>query len=236
MNPVADGPPGRWADLVDAVDMAAYRKGDLGRRMGLGTRPAMLVIDMTYLFVDPRYPTAYGERGWAAVAAWARLLPVARERGVPIFYSRRGPRGSAVDRGVTDLKWGFTEDALWLRDARADDWPPEIAPQPGDTVVQKWKPSAFFETPLRSMLTYLGVDSLVIGGISTSGCVRCAVTDAFSSNFRVVIPEECCADRSIFSHRASLFDMDMKFADVEPLEGVIAELRALSAQKRGDAA
>ena len=88
----------------------------------------------------------------------------------------------------------------------------------------KNKPSVFFGTPLDSFLRYDGVDTLVVCGVSTSGCVRAAVEDAFSYNFRVIVVADACGDRSPSAHRANLFDMDMKFADVEDLEYVLKEL------------
>ena len=114
----------------------------------------------------------------------------------------------------------------------------EYAPRKEDIVILKNKPSAFFETPLESFLRYDGVDTLVIVGVSTSGCVRSAATDAFSHNFRVIVVEEACGDRSAFAHRANLFDLDMKFADVEKIDDVIAELErryALPRRAAGDA-
>jgi len=215
----------RWRHLIGEEDFAAYSKGSFGRRMGFGSHPAILVVDMTYAFVDPAYPTAFGNRGAQALEGFSRLLPAARERSLPIVYSRRNDRRQRWQRGVLDLKWGLTEDPAWLYDPRADQWPPEIAPQQGDAIIEKGKPSCFWETPLRSILTFLGTDTLIIGGISTSGCVRAAVTDAFSSNYRVIVPEECCADRSQFAHMANLLDMDMKFADVVRLEEVLAHLQ-----------
>lgn len=215
----------KWASVLSEDDIAAFEKGGFGQRMGFGTRPALLVVDMTKLFVDPKYPNAFGNRAAGAIEAYQELLLVARELSVPVFFSRRDSRRTEVERGVTELKWGCTKDPLWLQDPEADEWPESIEPLDGEYIIRKAKPSAFFETPLRSQLAYLGVDTLIAGGVSTSGCVRAAVTDAFSCNLRVIVPEECCADRSKLSHAVSLIDMDMKFADVMPLEEVIAELR-----------
>lgn len=217
-----------WRDLISPEDLDAFRKKGMPRRMGYGESLAMLVVDMTYLFIDSKYgPSAWGTTGWEAVDAWAELLEVARGKGTPIFYSRRGKRTSPVDRGVCDLKWGGVRDALYLNDPRADEWPPQIAPAEGDIIIEKAKPSALFETPLRSMLNFLAVDTLIIGGIATSACVRCTITDAFSCNFRVIVPEECCADTSLFAHRTNLLDIEMKFADVEPLANVLSHMSAL---------
>jgi len=91
-------------------------------------------------------------------------------------------------------------------------------------VITKTKPSAFFGTPLASILTYLGIDTIVLGGMVTSGCVRATVIDAFSHNYRVIVPLECVADRSPTSHEVNLFDIDMKYADVLPLAEVLAHL------------
>jgi nicotinamidase-related amidase len=220
----------RWTGLLGDDDRAAFDKGGFGQRMGFGTRPAVLVVDMTNLFVDPRYPNAYGDKASSAIDAFESLIAAARETATPIFFSRRDARRTAVQRGVTSLKWGCTTDPLWLEDPEADEWPAAIRPlrNEHETVIEKSKPSAFFETPLRSQLTFLGVDTLIVGGVSTSGCVRAAVTDAFSCNLRVIVPEECCADRSSLSHAVSLMDMDMKFADVMPLTKVLEELRRVT--------
>ena len=210
----------RWRPLVgDEVDV--YRRAGFGREAGFGKQPAILVVDMTYLFVDPDYVVTSGSGGAEAVRHTAELLAVARRSAVPIFYSKRTDRKHRVGRGALDYKWSFTSDEAWLNDPRCDEFPPEIAPHAEDVVVEKTKPSAFFETPLRGMLQFLRVDTLVTLGISTSGCVRAAVSDAFACNLRVIVPEECCFDRSRFAHDANLFDMDMKFADVDPVETVM---------------
>ena len=101
-----------------------------------------------------------------------------------------------------------------------------IRPPPEDRVILKNKPSCFFQTPLDTFLRYDEVDTLVICGISTSGCVRHGAVDAFSHNFRPILVDEACGDRSPAAHKANMFDMDMKFCDVESLDYVLAELSA----------
>lgn len=214
----------RWRPYVgDEVDI--YRSAGFGRTAGMGAKPAVLVVDMTHLFVDPSYVVTAGTGGAHAVAHTSTLLDVARDADVPIFYSKRSNRTSVVERGALDDKWSFTRDDAWLNDPRCDEFPAEIQPQSGDVVVEKPKPSAFFETPLRSMLQFLGIDTLITLGISTSGCVRAAVSDAFACNLKVIVPEECCFDRSSVAHRANLFDIDMKFGDVDPVDTVIERLK-----------
>lgn len=218
----------RWRPLV-GDDIDTYRRAGFGRTAGMGDRPAVLVVDMTHLFVDPTYIVTAGDGGQRAVQQTARLLDAARAKRLPIFYSARNNRKHVLSRGSLDDKWNFTRNESWLNDERCDEFPVEIEPRPEDVVVHKGKPSAFFETPLRSMLQRLGVDTLITLGISTSGCVRAAVSDAFACNLRVIVPEECCFDRSSFAHKSNLFDMDMKFADVEPIDSVIRQIGKLSA-------
>jgi len=214
----------RWRWLV-GDDIEAYRRAGFGISAGFGERPAVLVVDMTYLFTDPEYVVTSGDGAALAVQHTQRVVETARAAGVPVFLSKRNRRASAIDRGGLDWKWAFTQDDRWLNDPRCDEFPPELTPQEGDTVVEKPKPSAFFETPLRSMLQFLSIDTLIVAGISTSGCVRAAVSDAFACNLRVIVAEECCFDRSRFAHDANLFDMDMKFADVDPVDSVIERLK-----------
>ncbi|MFD2137794.1 isochorismatase family protein [Novosphingobium resinovorum] len=105
----------------------------------------------------------------------------------------------------------------------------DVAPLPGDVLLPKKHPSAFFGTPLASYLIDLGCDSVVVTGCTTSGCVRGSVVDAFAYNFRVTVPEECVYDRSPTAHAVNLFDMAYKYADVEPLAQVLAALDGLNA-------
>lgn len=215
----------RWQGIVPEEDLAAYRKGSFGRRIGLGQRPALLNIDTTWMFVDPSYDMC-GREMPEFVAAVTRMTGLFRRLGLPIYYSRRDDRSHPTYRGIWNLKLGNATEFQYVADPRADQWPEAYAPRREDRVVFKNKPSAFFATPLESFLRYDGVDSLVVIGVSTSGCVRAAVTDAFSHNFRVTVVEEATGDRSPAAHTANLFDMDMKFADVERMEAVIAELEA----------
>jgi len=215
----------RWQGLVPEEDLAAYRKGAFGRRIGLGARPALLNIDTTYMFVDPSYDMC-GREMPEFIAAVTRITEVFRRLDLPIYYSRRDDRSHPTYRGMWNLKLGNATEFQYASDPRADQWPEAYGPRPQDRIVLKNKPSAFFSTPLESFLRYDGVDSLVVIGVSTSGCVRAAVTDAFSHNFRVTVAEQAVGDRSAAAHTANLFDMDMKFADVEPAEAVIAELEA----------
>ena len=181
---------------------------------------------MTYAFVDDRFPTGWGATGWPCAAAIRRLLDVARPLGVPVFYSTgklaHSPgRARALERDL-DLH----------RPPRAPagaEIVPEIAPQEGESVVTKRYPSAFFGTELASLLTYHQIDTLIVTGMVTSGCVRATAIDAFSYNYIVVVPEECAADRAVLPHKLNLFDIHMKYGDVMPLDPVLDYLRQVAA-------
>jgi nicotinamidase-related amidase len=210
----------RWRDFVPQNELEALSKAGMGKNMGFGKKPAVLVVDMTYLYVDPAFPLAAGKGMWHVADAISQLLQAARPKDIPVYYTRRNKRTLAVEKGLHAHKLASFSSPL-LSDPKADEWPPAIAPGEGDVIIQKPKYSSFFETPLRSMLTYQGVDTLIVTGVSTSACVRCAVVDAFQSNIRPIVPEECVGDRSMSAHRANLFDIQMKFGDVLALQAVL---------------
>ncbi|MCB1549019.1 MAG: isochorismatase family protein [Hyphomicrobiaceae bacterium] len=213
----------KWRGYVPDDELLTYVKGKFGRRIGIGNKPALLNIDTTYMFVDPAYSQC-GKKDEALEAAITRITETFRKLGLPIYYSRRDDRTHPTYRGIWNLKLGTADEFQYSRDPKADEWPPEYAPREEDRVVFKNKPSCFFGTPLEAFLRYDAVDTLVVIGISTSGCVRAGVNDAFAHNFRVIVVEEACGDRSAAAHKANMFDMDMKFADVERIDYVIAEL------------
>ena len=213
----------KWKGYIPDVELAAYAKGAFGKKIGWGERPALLNIDTARMFVDPEFPQCGAEMP-ELIDALDRITKCFRDLGLPVYYSRRDDRRHPVQRGIWNLKLGNAQELIYSQDPRADEWPDSHAPLETEIVVYKNKPSAFFETPLESWLRYDGVDTVVAVGVSTSGCIRASVVDAFSHNFRVVIPEEAVGDRSASAHKANLFDMDMKAADVEPLADVIREL------------
>ncbi|NMA06732.1 MAG: isochorismatase family protein [Ruminococcaceae bacterium] len=215
----------RWIDLMGEEELEGYRKSGLGRRVGWGKNLALLVVDMNNIYVDDKYSMAYGNLVKEAVQNTSKLLIAARKAGIQVFYVMPGRHYEAL-LGMQAEKWGTIADPS-LHTAEGAQFPPEIEPQPGDIVFHKSKSSAFFETPFRSMLQHFKIDGLIICGISTSGCVRAAAMDAFYCNYRIVIPEQCCGDRSPKAHLFNLFDMDMKYGDVMNLEDVISYLGTL---------
>lgn len=213
----------RWKDHVPEEELEVYRKAGFGERIGMGRRAALLNIDTTWMFLDPGYAMC-GRRMPELETALERITHAFRALDLPIHYSRRDDRSHPTYRGVWNYKLGTADTFQYTSDPRADQWPETFGPRPVDRIVLKNKPSAFFATPLEAFLRYDDVDTLVVVGVSTSGCVRAAVEDAFSHNFRVIVVPQCCGDRSPSAHRANLFDMDMKFADVEDLDVVLAAL------------
>jgi maleamate amidohydrolase len=212
-------------DIIPAEERERYAKGNMGKRVGFGGRPAVLVVDMTRAFTEDRFPLGCSAAGAPCAAAIRALLEAVRPHGVPVLYTRY--EGFAVDAEWgrwLDKGTGAEPDSL-MRGPEAHEITDVIKPRAHDIVVTKTKPSAFFGTPLASMLTYLGIDTLVVTGMVTSGCVRATVIDAFSHNYRVIVPLECVADRSETSHQVNLFDMDMKYADVLPLADVLAHFK-----------
>jgi nicotinamidase-related amidase len=215
----------RWRGRVPDDDLAAYAKGAFGGTIGFGTRAALLNIDTTHMFVDPAYAMTRSTDA-AFLAALVDITTLFRALGLPIYYSRRDDRSHPTYRGIWNAKLGQAESFQYTSDPRADQWPDAYAPRPVDRIVLKNKPSCFMQTPLESFLRYDRVDTLVVVGTTTSGCVRAAVTDAFSHNFRVIVVEEAVTDRGRAAHVANLFDMDMKYADVMPVADVRAALGA----------
>ena len=213
----------KWRDYVPAEELETYRKAGFAQPIGMGRKAALLNIDTTYMFVDPSYSMCGREMG-DLIKALETLTNTFRELDLPIYYSRRDDRSHPTYRGVWNHKLQNPDAFQYARDPKADQWPESYGPRPQDRIILKNKPSCFFATPLEAFLRYDDVDTLIICGVSTSGCVRAGAVDAFSHNFRSIVVNEACGDRSPQAHKANLFDLDMKFADVEPLAEVIEEL------------
>lgn len=222
-----------WRDVVPPEDRAVYEAAGYGRRGALGAHPALLVIDATYGFIgrEPlpvlesitRYPNSCGQAGWDALPHITRVLEVARLRQVPTYYTA----------GVTDFaqhagRWREKHPKTLEQPSDAQEIPEPIAPREGDIVIPKTKPSPFFGTPLLASLIDRRVDTVLITGCTTSGCVRAAVVDAFSNGFTTAVVEDGVFDRAPFNHAVNLFDMDQKYANVISSDEAIAYLSALS--------
>jgi nicotinamidase-related amidase len=221
-----------WDAIIPQSEKEAYRAAGFGRRTGIGKRPALLIIDVQYRTVGTEsrpfwdaikeFPTACGQVGWDAVHQIWRVLALFRSKGWPVLYPYVSQK-ETFDKGRLADK----VPALMGVAERGYDFVSEIAPEANDVLLPKKHPSAFFGTPLASYLIEREVDTLVVTGCTTSGCVRGTVVDGFAYNFRVLVPHECVYDRSQVSHAVNLFDMSEKYADVMSVESALSTLRAV---------
>jgi nicotinamidase-related amidase len=226
-----------WEPFLTPQDRA-HLAVSRDRRVGFGKSPALVLIDVYRgVFGDQPQPLLEAVKTWpgsCGLAAWEalphlqRLLALARELGLPVVHitglEDSGMPGwgeaahSGVGRGVSTPE---------RRRGRYDIMP-QVAPIAAEVMLRKTCPSAFNGTPLLAHLNYLGVDTLIVGGESTSGCVRASVVDGCSYRFKVIVVEECVFDRHQATHAMNLFDMHQKYADVLPLAEVEAHLRGAS--------
>jgi nicotinamidase-related amidase len=222
---VTDGTGHCWDDVIGPDERLIASRYESDRP--LGTRPALLMIDCyAKVFGDrpqplaeaiDEWPATCGLNAWNALPSIEKLLAGAREVGVPVLHTtgeaRTGSRlGAATQRARIE-----GED-----DVSGYSFMPSLAPVEGELMVRKSRASAFFGTPVGTWLRQLDVDTLVVAGESTSGCVRASVVDAYSAGFKVVVVEEAVFDRSTLSHKVNLFDMNLKYAAVRHLDDVLA--------------
>ncbi len=209
-----------WDGLVTSQEQEVYRRAGYGRRRGFGSRAALLVVDVEYNFTgetpEPvldavaKFKDSCGIYAWTAVPHIRRLLDLARRARLPVFYTHgllpKSLAAGGADRGTTIVE--------------------ELQPEPNDIVIPKAAPSAFFGTHLASALVGERIDTVIVTGCTTSGCVRATVVDSYSYRFHTVVPIEAVFDRAEVPHRINLFDMAMKYAHVASVEEVAAWLAA----------
>jgi maleamate amidohydrolase len=190
-------------------------------RVGWGARPALLVIDLCRAYTEPGGPFALPDPG-PAVAATADLVAAARAAGHPVVWTAVRYAAGLADGGLFVHK--VPALACFVEDAPGDWGALTLQPAPGEPVVVKQYASAFFGTSLASTLHAAGVDTVVVAGVSTSGCVRASAMDALNSGFRPQVVRQACADRSPALHDNNLADLDAKYADVVDLPEALAHL------------
>jgi len=196
-------------------------------KVGYGRKPAVIVIDFTLAYTTPGSPF-FAEGVVRAVRDTVPLLAAARAAGVPVIHTRVEYHPSGADGGwfvrkVPALRKMVAGEKL----AQID---PAVAPLPDEVVLVKQYPSPFFGTPLAPMLAAMGVDTLILAGCSTSGCVRAGALDGVQHGYRVIVPQECVGDRHDGPHDANLFDINAKYGDVVRRDEVVSYLAGLSAQ------
>jgi maleamate amidohydrolase len=202
--------------------LANYKKA-YDNRVGFGSRPALILIDFCQAYFEPGN-ALYAEVD-AALESALRVRAAARAAGVPVILTNVVYHPSGFNGGR------FFEKAMPLKNFTCGNpmgaWGPGLEPFEDELVVSKQYPSAFFGTSLASTLTAAGVDSVILTGLTTSGCVRASCVDAMSHGFRTAVVAEACGDRHAAPHEANLFDMNAKYADVVSEGEVVAFLAGL---------
>jgi maleamate amidohydrolase len=209
--------------MSDEQAREVYEKAGLGQAVTRGQRPAVVVIDFTCGFTDPE--CTLGADMSAEVEATKRLLDAAREKGVPIVYTTIGFERSGKDGGLWlqkvpalgDLELG----GRWV------DIDPRLERRDDEPIVVKKGASGFFGTNLASILVSQNVDTVILCGATTSGCVRATAIDLLQYGWPTLVPRECVGDRAQAPHEANLFDIQAKYADVVPLEDALAYVESV---------
>jgi maleamate amidohydrolase len=211
------------------MDEDVYSRQTFGQPLGFGKRPALLIVDFVNGFLDPQH---FGGGSIADAACMTvPLLAAARTAGVPVVFTRIVYAEDGSNAGVWCEK--VPRLKILTESSSASQVISELEPRPSEYVIRKTQASAFFGTDLAAYLVYKGVDSLIIAGCTTSGCVRASVVDAISHNLRPIVVADCVGDRAQGPHEANLFDIGQKYADVVSADEVVAELRSIGATYAG---
>lgn len=198
-----------------------YARAGITGRVGFGRKAVVVVVDLFGAFVRSDVQIG-GADLTPVIMSNQRLLRGARAKGLPVVFTLIRYREDLADAGV------WSEKVLSLGNLREGspflELDPRLETQPTDHQIVKRFPSAFFGTSLTTILTAQGVDTVIVTGTTTSGCVRATVVDALSHGYRVIVPRECVGDRAELPHVANLFDIDSKYGDVMELEEVLAAI------------
>ena len=216
-----------WKDVVSPEALGVY--SHYKRQTYIGPRPALLAIDLYNLVfyggakavheVAKEYPSSCGINAWNAIKPIQELFELCRRQGMPVVYTTTETRNEVKPNSV------YATNRQRLELSRQDfEIKEEFKPESGDLIIYKERASGFFGTPLIAHLTRLGIDTLIVCGETTSGCVRASTVDGYSYGFHMVAVEECCFDRHELSHKVNLFDLHHKYADVMHLDEVKSQL------------
>jgi maleamate amidohydrolase len=209
--------------MSDEEARRVYAAARLGQAVTMGERPAVLVVDFSCGFTDPE--CALGSDLSDEVEATRQLLDAARAKGLPVVFTTIGYEPSLKDGGLWLQKVPSLGDlqvgGRWV------EIDPRLAPRADETIVLKKGASAFFGTNLAAILISQGVDSVVLCGATTSGCVRATAIDLLQHGFPSLVPRECVGDRAQAPHEANLFDIHAKYADVVSLDEALAYVESV---------
>ncbi|WP_095102535.1 N-carbamoylsarcosine amidohydrolase [Pseudomonas sp. Irchel 3A5] len=206
----------------------ANYQGVWGQRIGFGNKPALLMIDFMQGYTQPGAPL-YAPGVVSAVAESVELLACARQHGIPVVHTNiRYHAGHFADGGIWVKKAPVMKDMVEGNPLAA--FCEEVLPNADEVVISKQYASSFFGTSLASMLHAQGIDTVVLAGCSTSGCIRATAVDAVQHGFRTIVVRECVGDRHPAPHEANLFDIDSKYGDVVNKVEAMKQLQASSAK------
>jgi nicotinamidase-related amidase len=204
-----------------------YRKQGFGiNRIGFGRKPAIIVVDMQNDFIDKDAPSTCYPMSAELIPNIRMLLTNAREKSVPIFYTQGIVHPSLIEVGLWK-SMAHKEGKVQVEGTRGAEIAEELRPGPQDVIIKKRRPSAFFQTDLEVFLRGLNIDTLIVSGVSMSGCVRATVTDAFMRDYRTMIVKECVTDRVEEVLESNLFELDAKYCDVISLRETLDYLEHL---------
>jgi len=204
-------------------DLSANYKKAYDNRIGFGERPALILVDFVQAYFDEGCALYAGVED--ALASALRVREAARESGVPVIYTNVVYHNDGADGGVFFRKAPVLQN--FIVGSPMGEWPSELQPAGNELVISKQYPSAFFGTSLASTLHVMGVDTLIITGVTTSGCIRATCVDTMSHGFIPIVVADACGDRHEAPHEANLFDMNAKYADVVGESEVINYLHKL---------
>lgn len=202
-----------------------YERAGFGHSIVRGTRPALVVVDFSRGFTEPEFPT--GADLTAEVEGTARLVEAVRGIGRPVVFTVIQYQANLKDAGAWPAK--FPGAATLIEGTPGVDLDPRLGVAEEDTVIVKKGASAFFGTNLAAILTAQAVDTVIVCGATTSGCVRASVVDSVQSGFQTLVVRDCVGDRAQGPHEANLFDMNAKYADVISLEETLEYVASLAA-------
>ncbi len=205
-------------------DLKANYRGAFDGSLGFGASPALILVDFVQAYFDAASPLYADVED--ALSSALRIRDAARRADIPVIYTNVVYQEGGADGGVFYRKVPALE--VFVAGNPLGSWPEGLEPAPSETVISKQYPSAFFGTPLAAQLTRLGVDTLIITGLTTSGCIRATCVDTMSHGFIPIVVADACGDRHAAPHEANLFDMNSKYADVMDEATVIAHLETLA--------
>lgn len=210
-------------------DLAQNYKGAFDGTLGFGKSPALILVDFVEAYFDEDSPLYAGVED--ALASALRVRDAARQADIPVFYTNVVYHEGGADGGVFFRKVPALE--VFVAGHPLGAWPDGLEPAAGEYVISKQYPSAFFGTSLAATLTALGIDTLIITGLTTSGCIRATCVDAVSNGFIPIVVADACGDRHEAPHEANLFDMNAKYADVIDEAAAVSFLGGSATRKSG---